>query len=574
MVGEPEPLFIIQFRPIGPRRRWRNIVVGQQFGATIHQLRSPTAEDNLGQELMSALHRAIHIQLDSLNARGGDRVNFTIQSNSYIHAFQSINFRVDEFQEGSTRLDELLQQLANKLNSNESFNVREPLQINFNLVRMPQAGGRPRKNNPGTKCLDEVNRRKRAIVTIDNDDELCCARAIVTMQAYCHREEGREQQRDWDNLRHGRGVQGFLAEKLHQEANVPLGRCGLEELERFQAYLAPQYQPFVMCRAKPFILLFKGPEAPHQIRLLKSDNHYDGCTSFPGFVNHSYYCTLCERGYDHEDASNHPCEGRTCRCCGRGNCPDHRLGKQPELVCRQCHRLFQGDDCLQYHISKRQCEKVRVCLGCKAQYTVNKKKPHRCGMATCPCCQEHVEIASHKCHIQPVEPEETFETMAERRVAYRAAIAKKIKPPPPPPLSVYADIEALQLPDRTFQPILLCYKAEDDLTIHTLYGEDCCDRFLREVDAMTAIPECDVERQVIVLFHNLKGFDGMFLLHRLYAEQRTVEAQLTVGAKVLSFRSGNVTFKDSLCFLPFPLSAFPSTFGLSELKKRVLSPFF
>ena len=75
------------------------------------------------------------------------------------------------------------------------------------------------------------------------------------------------------------------------------------------------------------------------------------------------------------------------------------------------------------------------------------------------------------------------------------------------------------------------------------------------------------EQPLIILFHNLKGFDGLFLLHQLYQDQRTVTDQLTIGAKVLSFTCGPLTFKDSLCFLPMPLSAFPATFGLTELKK-------
>ena len=71
----------------------------------------------------------------------------------------------------------------------------------------------------------------------------------------------------------------------------------------------------------------------------------------------------------------------------------------------------------------------------------------------------------------------------------------------------------------------------------------------------------------LVVFHNLKGFDGMFILHELYQQQREVVDQLTVGAKVLSFRSGPIKFIDSLCFLPMPLASFPSTFNLTELKK-------
>jgi len=72
---------------------------------------------------------------------------------------------------------------------------------------------------------------------------------------------------------------------------------------------------------------------------------------------------------------------------------------------------------------------------------------------------------------------------------------------------------------------------------------------------------------VIVIFHNLKGYDGMFLLQHCYDHQREVKDQITVGTKILSFKSHCLTFKDSLCFLPFPLSNFSATFGLTELCK-------
>ena len=86
------------------------------------------------------------------------------------------------------------------------------------------------------------------------------------------------------------------------------------------------------------------------------------------------------------------------------------------------------------------------------------------------------------------------------------------------------------------------------------------------------MPDSDGEREILVVFLNLKGFDGMFILHcmfifQLYQQQREVVDQLTVGAKVLSFKSGPLKFIDSLCFLPMPLASFPSTFNLTELKK-------
>lgn len=59
----------------------------------------------------------------------------------------------------------------------------------------------------------------------------------------------------------------------------------------------------------------------------------------------------------------------------------------------------------------------------------------------------------------------------------------------------------------------------------------------------------------------------MFFLHFCYNNHREVTDQVTVDTKVLSFTSDRLTFKGSLCFLPFPLSSFPSTFGIQELTK-------
>ena len=50
-----------------------------------------------------------------------------------------------------------------------------------------------------------------------------------------------------------------------------------------------------MARMKTFFLIFKGSTALHQICLLKSNHHFDGCMLFPAFVNHSYYCWIAKR---------------------------------------------------------------------------------------------------------------------------------------------------------------------------------------------------------------------------------------------------------------------------------------
>ena len=377
------------------------------------------------------------------------------------------------------------------------------------------------------------------------------------MRAHCRKEDGVDGHRNWENLKRGLPVQEKQAKELHREAGVPEGPCGLEELQRFQETLGPEYQLLVMTRMKPFFLIFKGPPAPNQIRLLKSNDHFDGVTSFPAFLDRSYYCLECEKGFNTDDKAHHPCKGKRCSACATFNCPDYVPGTQPEDHCTQCNTKFFGPSCKGHHFTSNMCQTHKTCPNCQAAYMVIKGKRHRCGFTKCPVCTKCVFIADHKCYIQPVveeQPEPTEE-------------GGGCMVPPPPPLLVYADIEAYQNEENVFIPNLLCYSSSEEEDIHALDGEDCVLQFLQNLDDLTEVPESDKMREIIVVFHNLKGFDGMFLIHELYDQQRPVENQITVGAKVLSFKSGTIKFIDSLCFLPMPLSAFSATFNLTELKK-------
>ena len=276
---------------------------------------------------------------------------------------------------------------------------------------MPGPGsGRGRKRNPGRRCLDRENKKKRCIITIHNRDALCCARAIVTMRAYCHKDQGVDRFRQWDNLKRGLPVQQRQAHELHCEAGVVEGPCGLEELRQFQQALGSQYQLLVMTRLKPFFLIFKGPAAPHQIRLLTSNHHFDGCTSFAVYVNRSYYCVDCERGFNTNDGNNHTCQGNRCCACGRFDSPHYVRGTRPTDYWTLCHCKFCGAYCKRHHVVTKKCQSVKTCFKCQAKYTVVPNQRHKCGYANCPVCHEWVSINDHKCYIQPVAEEEERDT--------------------------------------------------------------------------------------------------------------------------------------------------------------------
>ena len=554
------PLFQFTMNAIARRRRWRNIVERAQFHAQLHQLRDAGPGDNIGIAIIEALYKAIENELIGQNRPAHHFLNIAITANGFQHAYQSANFTVQEFLHRTQRLHEMLTKLAAKLNSNQSFNPYRGFQVDVVFVSMPGPGsGHKKKHNPGRMCLDRENKKKRCIITINNNDELCCARAIVTMRAHCHKEDGVDALRLWDSLKKGYPVQQQQAQTLHQQAGVAEGACGLPELAKFQQALGPSYQLLVMLRMKPFDLIFKGPDAPHQIRLLKSNDHFDGLTSFPAFLNKSYYCVDCQRGFNTNDKANHICQGRRCSACGRFDCEDYVRGTRPTDYCTLCHCKFYGVYCKHHHVVSKQCQTVKTCIKCQARYTVVPNRRHKCGFAKCSVCQEWVSIQEHKCYIQSVKEKE--EETEETEEGGGCMVA------PPPPLFVYADYEAMQDHEGVFVPNLLCYTSSEEEEIHVLHGEDCSLQFLQELDELADVEDSDREREIIIVFHNFKGFDSVFIVNELYQQQREVTEQLTVGAKVLSFKSGPLKFIDSLSFLPMPLATFTNTFNLTELKK-------
>ena len=136
----------------------------------------------------------------------------------------------------------MLATLAGKLNTNESFNPDRGFQVDVVLVFMPGPGsGHGQKRNPGRLCLDRENKKKKCIITIKNRDTLCCARAIVTMRAYCHKDQGVDGFRQWENLKRGCPVQQHQAQELHRQAGVAEGPCAIDELRQFQQALGSQY---------------------------------------------------------------------------------------------------------------------------------------------------------------------------------------------------------------------------------------------------------------------------------------------------------------------------------------------
>ena len=130
-----------------------------------------------------------------------------------------------------------------------------------------------------------------------------------------------------------------------------------------------------------------------------------------------------------------------------------------------------------------------------------------------------------------------------------------------PPLHVFFDIEAVQPHEQHIANLVVAETDEDDRPM-CFPGDHCVRDFLEWLDTLTN----NDTRQVNVLAHNFQGYDGYFVIHQYYGDNRIVQ-QLRNGCKLLEVKHDRIRFIDSLSFFQMPLSTFPKTFGLTELKK-------
>ena len=101
-------------------------------------------------------------------------------------------------------------------------------------------------------------KESKCVREIKNKDTLCCARAIVVMREYAKRQAG--ETNTFKNICQDRGTntqQMKEAKKLHHEAKVQEGLCGLDKVNQFQEYLGPQGFRIIVVDATRGGVIFK-----------------------------------------------------------------------------------------------------------------------------------------------------------------------------------------------------------------------------------------------------------------------------------------------------------------------------
>ena len=292
----------------------------RHFTTRLRQTGNFVDTPHVAQALGDGLQRTMARVLNNItDLHDDDRLYFNISSNRLSQgSFNGWGVRVGEWRERGDRVDAVLNRLSRALNSNEQFEMDDSVQLGITQVyHAPGGSGSKRQWKPGHCTLDLLKPKKRSIVQIQNADDLCCARALVTAKAKVDRHP------QWESFKKGAWkIQKEHALQLHREAHVSLGPCGYEELTQFsKAPSLIEYQILLVDADRAFHITSFGPPAPDkQLILLHEKGHYDVITTLPGFFRSNYVCSHCFKPYDHE--GQHRCKFKIrCRCCLQKSVP-------------------------------------------------------------------------------------------------------------------------------------------------------------------------------------------------------------------------------------------------------------
>ena len=216
-------------------------------------------------------------------------------------------------------------------------------------------------------------KKKRSVITIPINDDFSLGRALVVLIARIEKDPKYRQIAD-----SRRPVQLDRALDLHQAANVPFGRCGMDEVKLFQQYLI-NYQIIVVSEDRNIIYPPKPPGTDEKpsITLYYHNKHFDAITSLSGFLNRSHFCYRCHKSYDH--TAGHVCSDM-CRSCRAFGCVFEGDG----IRCNEYRRMFKSQSCYDHHKEpinhggRSVCDVIRKCKKCEREMDVRHLKKELC----------------------------------------------------------------------------------------------------------------------------------------------------------------------------------------------------
>ena len=504
----------------------------KKFGmtATDHIIRFNTVLSEI--DLIESYERTQAIFEHLLNdvtqgMNGKDQVRFVLRSDQL-----DLPISIPFIPLAQLTTERVFSQIERVIQSNRDFRLNDTVTVDIIRVEEPQGGTSNGKSKRTTLNIREYLKKKGSVITINNKDNLCLARALVVAVARIENDPKLDQIRKSD-----RNIQRERALDLHQAANVPLGLCGLDEVKLFQAYLTDYEITIVSGDHDNSIIYPPEPGDKQPIYLYYHNKHFDVITKMPGFLSVCYFCHKCRKTYS--KTTDHMCPAM-CKSCRSFECVFEEW-----VECNECERKFKSRACYDHHkepvgAARSVCETIRRCEKCGKVMDVRKIKSngHICGRK-CKTCGVILkkEDDEHKCYIQKLEqPEEE---------QYNHLL--------------FFDFEATQ--EHGIHEPNLCVVHNEEGEVGLFKGKDTVKQFCEWLLTKE-------HKDCIVVAHNFQGYDAYFIIK--YLIQNAIKYEFILrGAKVLSMTIPmfNIKFIDSLNFIPMSLAKFPKTFGQDELCK-------
>lgn len=459
------------------------------------------------------------------------------------------------------------------LQSNAEYLFDELLQVEVTHIQ-PDVGYGKRRFLEGIPLKSFAEAHSRSMVLIEPSDgreSMCLAYALILGIVHAKRDKI-----CYDRLTHKSNIEMFtqFALKLCEKANVDLSYGGgIEELLKFQQFLSNRYNIVVFKDRKGRSILFKGLKnnSIQKIYLLFEDEHYSLITNIHGAFSLNYFCDYClssaKNKLMHKD-----CPYTCYQCFSK---PPHYEPSHKILFCETCNRMFYGDECFACHIKNKVCNTFRVCDKCLKSYRLKSKHDkHECDERYCSYCRS-VKKTGHDCFIPKISINTPMQKPDSKFIFE--------------PLFIFYDFETTQnqlLLGETNkfvhivnlvvaqQACRLCIDTDENnrsfcreckTTEHIFIGKSSLGDF------MTYLTKIHSNyRKVICIAHNMKAFDGHFILKYMYENNSkwhlNQESIIANGTKIFRIKAGRYIFLDSVNYLCCPLSKLPGMFNIPEVK--------
>lgn len=445
-------------------------------------------------------------------------------------------------------VDGIMDRISTVLQSYATLKADDKLEISIGVIRFPRGEGRLQMLN-----LEEDLCRKKAVTVIDNSDGKCLARSLAVCRAY-QRLQNKEISRD----QYKTVIEPMKYRHQERQANELIESLGLSVEESGSFLALPAYESLldvdivVISAAHQNKVIY--PEAlqherQYYVYYLQgkegTPGHFHAVKTPTGLMTMKYFCKTCLAG--HNAGDKHRCEGICVKCKSPG-CKPQKPSDSESRSCRKCRVEFETAACFKNHLKKNKkgkniCDKFWQCKQCRRYYQSSVLKPneHRCDTYMCGKCEKYVSVSNHNCYQRHEKEKKAnrvmiffdFETVQESGEHIPNLVVAR----------------RYDMSKGSYREII--FRGDD---VRTLFGS-----WLFSAE----------NKGAVVMAHNMKGFDGVFLLNYL-VKNNVVHEVIYNGSKIMkiSVLSGlKMRVIDSLNFFPMPLSKMPKSFGLKDARK-------